>query len=83
MTIKMPFSMAAEEREEVEKFLRQSSGHLAQPISIFGLSDGGLWNLAQPSGDGNALAAEIAKDKLVFISRRRLLGNGTGETPTR
>ena len=79
-TIKMPFNLAAEEREEVEKFLRQSSGHLAQPISIFGLSDDGLWKLAQPSGDGNDLAAEIAKDRLVFIRRRRrLLGNGTGE----
>ena len=78
-TIKMPFDLAAEEREEVEKFLRQRSGHLAQPISIFGLSDAGLWHLAQPSGDGNALAAEIAHDKLVFINPRRLLGNGTGE----
>src|ERR1700722_8344312 len=78
-TIKMPFNLAAEERVEVEKFLRQSSGHLDQPISIFGLSDVGLWKLAQPSGDGNALAAEIAKDRLVFIRRRRLLGNGTGE----
>lgn len=78
-TIKMPFNLAAEEREEVEKFLRQRSGHLAQPISIFGLSDAGLWHLAQPSGDGNALAAEVAHDKLVFINPRRLLGNGTGE----
>jgi len=78
-TIKMPFNLAAEEREEVEKFLRQRSGHLSQPISIFGLSDAGLWQLAQPSGDGNALAAEIAHDKLVFINPRRLLGNGTGE----
>src|SRR5271167_3603049 len=79
-TIKMPFNLAAEERVEVEKFLRQSSGHLAQPVSIFGLSDDGLWNLAQPSGDGNALAAELAQDRLVFIRRRRrLLGNGTGE----
>jgi VWFA-related protein len=78
-TIKMPFNLAAEERGEVEKFLRQRSGHLAQPISIFGLSDAGLWHLVQPSGDGNALAAEIAHDKLVFINPRRLLGNGTGE----
>jgi hypothetical protein len=76
-TIKMPFNLAAEEREEVEKFLQQRSGHLAQPISIFGLSDAGLWHLAQPSGDGNALAAEIAHDKLVFINPRRLWGNGT------
>ena len=77
-TIKMPFTLAADERVEVEKFLRQSSGHLAQPISIFGISDSGLWKLAQPSSDGNALAAEIAEDKLMFI-RRRLLEKKTGE----
>ena len=78
-TIKMPFDLAAFEREEVERFLRRSGGHLAQPVSVFGLSDIGFWTLAQPSGDGNALAAEIASDRLVFIRRRQLLGNGTGE----
>jgi VWFA-related protein len=78
-TIKMPFDLAAVEREEVEKFLRRNGGHLGQPVSIFGLSDTGFWTLAQASRDGNALAAEIASDKLVFIRRRQLLGNGTGE----
>ena len=78
-TIKMPFNLAAFEREEVERFLRRNGGHLAQPVSIFGLSDTGFWMLAQPSGDGNALATEIASDRLVFIRRRQLLGNGTGE----
>ena len=72
-------ALAAFEREEVEKFLRRNGGHLGQPVSIFGLSDTGFWTLAQASGDGNALAAEIASDKLVFIRRRELLGNGTGE----
>ncbi len=38
-TIKMPVNLAAEEREEVEKFLRQNSGYLAQPTATFGLSD--------------------------------------------
>ena len=77
-TIKMPFDLAAFEREEVERFLRRNGGHLAQPVSIFGLSDTGCWTLARPSGDGNALAEEIRSDRLVFI-RRQLLGNGTGE----
>lgn len=75
----MPFDLAAFEREEVERFLRRNGGHLAQPVTVFGLSDIGFWTLAQPSGDGNALAAEIASDRLVFIRRRQLLGNGTGE----
>ena len=78
-TVKMPFDLAAFEREEVERFLRRNGGYLAQPVSVFGLSDIGFWTLAQPSGDGNALAAEIASDRLVFIRRRQLLGNGTGE----
>ena len=78
-TIKMPFDLAAFEREEVERFLRRNGGHLGQAVSIFGLSDAGFWTLGSPSGDGNALAAEIASDKLVFIRRRELLGNGTGE----
>ena len=78
-TIKMPFDLASVEREEVERFLRRNGGHLGQPVSIFGLSDAGFWTLAQPSGGGNALAAEIASDRLVFICRRQLLGNATGE----
>jgi len=68
-TVKMPFDLAAFEREEVERFLRRNGGYLAQPVSVFGLSDIGFWTLAQPSGDGNALAAEIASDRLVFIRR--------------
>ena len=76
-TINMPSDLAAFERKGVERFLRRNGGHLNQPVSIFGLSDAGFWTLAQPSSDGNALAAEIASDRLVFIRRRQLLGNGT------
>ena len=31
----------------IETFLRQNSGHLAQPASIFGLSEDGFWTVAQ------------------------------------
>jgi hypothetical protein len=58
-TINMPSDLAAFERKGVERFLRRNGGHLGQPVSIFGLSDAGFWTLAQPSGDGNALAAEM------------------------
>jgi VWFA-related protein len=79
-TINMPFDLAAFEQRGVERFLRRNGGHLGQPVSIFGLSDAGFWTLAQPSGDGNAQAAEIASDRIVFIRRwRQLLGNGSGE----
>jgi VWFA-related protein len=73
-TINMPFNLASYEREEVERFLRRNGGRLADPVSIVGLSDTGLWTLAEPSGDGNALAAEIASDRPVFIRRRRDIG---------
>jgi VWFA-related protein len=69
-TLDMPERLATHEREEVEKFLRQDGGHLAQPVSVFGLSDGGLWTLANPSGDGNALAAQIAHNTKTDLLRR-------------
>jgi VWFA-related protein len=77
-TIKMPDYLASFEREAVEKFLRRNGGHLSQPVSIFGLSDTGFWTLAQPSGDGNVLAAEIASDRLVFIRRHQLFQGPDG-----
>jgi hypothetical protein len=69
LSMGMPGYLAGFEREEVERFLRQNGGHLAQPFTIFGLSDKGFWTLAEPSNDGNALAAEIAGDRLAFIRR--------------
>jgi VWFA-related protein len=68
-TIGIPGHLHGLVLEEVERFLRRNGGHLAQRITIFGLSDNGFWTLAQPSSDGNALAAEIAGDRLVFIRR--------------
>jgi VWFA-related protein len=49
------------EREQVERFLRQNDGHLAQPVSIFVLTDRGLSILSSPSADGNALAEKVSK----------------------
>ncbi|HEY1903622.1 MAG TPA: VWA domain-containing protein [Terracidiphilus sp.] len=45
----------------VEKFLRQNGGHLAQPVSIYRVSNAGLSVTPQPSTDGNALATEISQ----------------------
>jgi VWFA-related protein len=78
-TINLPARLASYEREEVERFLRQNGGHLAHPVSIFGLSDNGLWTLAQPSGDGNILAAEIAQNKQLPLVRR-VLSSRRGES---
>jgi VWFA-related protein len=61
-TLRIPGMLASHEREEVDKFLRQSEGHLAYPVSIFRLRDSGLWLMADRSEDGNALAAEVTHD---------------------
>lgn len=58
-------------RQEMEKFLRQNGGHVAQPISIFLLTDQGVSAQSQPSADGNALATEVnqLESKLRTVNR--------------
>jgi VWFA-related protein len=46
---------------DVVKFLRQNDGHLAQPVSIYRVSEMGLSVTAQPTTDGNDLVAEISR----------------------
>jgi VWFA-related protein len=48
-------------RQEVEKFLRQNSGQLAHPMSVFVFTVRGLEGQSRPSVDGNALAAEVSQ----------------------
>ena len=42
-TLNLPENIAAFEREQVEKFLRQNSGRLDQPVTIYSLNDMGLF----------------------------------------
>jgi VWFA-related protein len=58
-------------RQEIEKFLRQNNGHLAQPVSLFVLTDDGVDAQRLPSTDGNALAAKAnyIDDRLRSIGR--------------
>jgi VWFA-related protein len=58
-TIGIPPQQVADEDQQVWTFLRRNGGHLTRPVSIFRLSDTGLWMLAEPSTDGNALAAAL------------------------
>jgi VWFA-related protein len=51
----------SDEQFGIGKFLRQNGGHLAQPTSIYRVSESGLSVTLQPSTDGNALAAEISR----------------------
>jgi VWFA-related protein len=58
-TVNLPFDQVAFTREQVEKYLRQNSGHLAQPTSVFLLTDAGLQVQPRPSVDGNGLATLV------------------------
>src|SRR5579872_1283657 len=57
-------SLVPDAKKEIEKFLQQDGGRLAQPVSVLVLTrDGPLWVQAAPSTDGNALATEIARNR--------------------
>jgi VWFA-related protein len=57
--VNLEFKEVAFVRQEVEKFLSQNGGHLAQPVSLFVLTNRGLDVQQQPSVDGNKLAADV------------------------
>jgi VWFA-related protein len=48
-------------RQEVVKFLLQNGGRLAQPVSIFLLTNDGVRGQSRPSTDGNAQAAAVGE----------------------
>jgi VWFA-related protein len=58
-TLDLPENIAAFERKQVEEFLRQNSGHLDQPVTLYSLDDTGLFRNSEPSLDGNALAEDV------------------------
>ena len=68
--LNLPQRLASFERHEVERFLRQNNGHLAQPVSLVELSTTGIVMVGQPSADGNTLAADFAHDKHIHWIRR-------------
>jgi VWFA-related protein len=49
------------ERNQIEKFLRQNGGHLAQPVTLMIFSERGVQVGPQPSTDGNIVAQELDK----------------------
>ncbi len=82
-TLDLPFKLAMHEGDEVERFLHQNGGRLAYPVSIFGLSNTGLWALAKPSTDGNVLAESIARNTLVPLDRDTLKEQSLNILPLR
>ena len=57
--VNLPYQGVTQLRLDVEKFLRQNGGHLAQPTSLFIFSSQGLHVQPAPSRDGNALATML------------------------
>ena len=58
--LNLPAALVSAANDEARNFLQQNHGHLAQPVSIYRITKGGLSASAQPSFDGNLLADEIA-----------------------
>jgi VWFA-related protein len=56
----LPINMIMMEQSSVEAFLRKNDGHLAEPVRILTLQDSGIWQVADASRDGKALAAQVA-----------------------
>ncbi len=56
-SVNMPYQAVTLLRLQLEKFLRQNGGRLAQPVSILAYGSDGLRVLPLPTKDGNALAA--------------------------
>lgn len=72
--VNMSYQAATRLRLEIEKFLRENNGHLAQPVSVFIFSSEGLRAQLAPSRDGNALATML--DQSVGAVRARDLSGG-------
>jgi len=58
--LQLPVSLTMVELSSVEAFLRKNDGHLAEPVRILTLQESGIWQVAEASRDGKALAAQIA-----------------------
>jgi VWFA-related protein len=55
----------------IEAFVGQDNGHLHQPVSVFGISDDGLWTVPHnDSTDGNSLASDLSSGKRIVLNRR-------------
>jgi VWFA-related protein len=64
----------AYERTEIERFLRQNGGHLAQPVTLMIFAEQGVRSQPQPSTDGNMLALSLDKSE----STLHLVPRGAG-----
>jgi VWFA-related protein len=72
--VNLPYQAVTAQRLDIERFLRQNNGHLAQPVSIFVFSSQGLHVQPAPSKDGNALAATLDQSTGAMRSRGTAAG---------
>ncbi len=70
-TVNTDFTEVSYTRQQVESYLRRNGGHLAQPVSLFWLTNTSIEPQGPPTLDGNALAAalESAESRLRTLSR--------------
>lgn len=73
--VNLPYQGVTLQRLEVEKFLRQNDGHLAQPTSVFIFTSDGLRVQPAPSRDGNALATILHNSTGTVRSRGTAAGS--------
>ena len=78
-TLQVPADLARDERNAVESFLRSDQGHLARPVSVFELTDSGLWTASHPAANGNVLAHEMEHNELTLIRSNAGWHSSTGQ----
>jgi len=64
-TLQLAPDLAAFERKQAARFLRQNAGPLGEPVTIYSLEDSGLFLTANRSTDGEALARAVDSDSKV------------------
>ena len=65
-TIALPEALARVERVAAISYLKQGGEQLAHPVSVFSLTETGLWTLA-PSSNGNLLAHQIEHNNFTLL----------------
>ena len=68
------FTSVSYERSQIENFLKQNGGKLAQPVSLIFFSDQNVEVQNMASSDGNALLAEFDKNETALRTIRRSQG---------
>ena len=64
---RLPTDVARDETVAVQRYLRKNGGHFTRPVSVYLIDDRGLWTVAHPEGDGNAMADDILRNQLKLI----------------